>query len=129
MSNKKYELCYVDGNKAYFTSDWEHQHGDDWDDAPYEHNAERPYTHYFKDGIEYPIQLKELYYEFPTKWVKLPCDDYVNSPYSVEMINKGAIAWIIGDNFIIPAKTTFEDFIKIVEENDGIIYLPRERSD
>lgn len=128
MLNKKYELCYVDGNKAFFTNDWEHQWGDDWNDAPYEHNAGRPYTFFYKDKQEYPIKLKELYYEFPTKWVKLPCDDYINSPYSVEMINKGAIAWIIGDTFVIPAKTTYEDFIKIVEENEGKIYLLKERS-
>ena len=128
MSNKKYELCYVDGNKAYFTSDWEHQWGDDWNDVPYEHNAERPYTDYWEDKIEYPIQLKELYFEFLGKWIKLPCDDFCNSPYSVEMINRGDVAWIRGDTFNILAKTTYEDFIKIVEENDGKIYLPKERS-
>lgn len=114
--------------------------GDDFDDIPYEYNAGIPYDHWseliednedmFKRKyIEHPIQLKTLYYEFPDKWVKLPCDDYLNSSYSVEMINRGDIAWIRGENFNIPAKTTYEDFIKIVEENDGIIYLPRERSD
>ena len=123
--NKKYELCYIDENKAYFTSDWENQWGDDWDDVPYEHNAERPYIHYFKDGIEYPIELKELYFEFPGKWIKLPCNDFCNSPYSVAMINRGDVAWIRGDTFNILAKTTYEDFIKIVEDNDGVIYLPR----
>lgn len=124
MEKKKFELCYVDGNKAYFTSDWEHQWGDDWDDAPYEYNAERPYEHYYINGKEYPIELKELFYEFPCEWVRLPCDNYTNSPFSVEMINKGAIAWIIGNNFIIPAKTEYEDFIKIVQKNKGIVYLP-----
>lgn len=102
--------------------------GDDWDDAPYEYNAERPYTHYFENKIEYPIELKELFFEFPEEWVKLPCDNYTNSPFSVEMINKGAIAWIIGNDFIIPAKTEYEDFIKIVQKNKGIVYLPLPKS-
>ena len=128
MENLKFYLCYVDRHKAYFTSDWEHQWGDDWNDRPYEHNAEEPYEHYYIDGKEFPIELKTLYFEFPNEWVKLPCDDFCNSPYSVEMINRGDIAWIRGEKFNIQAKTTFEDFIKIVEENKGIIYLPKERS-
>ena len=37
-------LCYVDGAFAYFTTrPLAEQWGDDWDDAPYEHNAETPY--------------------------------------------------------------------------------------
>lgn len=51
MTPEKYEklrqnepvLCYVDGGKAYFTTQkLEDQWGDDWDDAPYEHNAGIP---------------------------------------------------------------------------------------
>ena len=102
--------------------------GDDWDDAPYEHNAERPYENYYIGEKKFPIEIKELYFEFPYEWIKLPCDDFCNSPYSVEMINRGDVAWIRGDNFNIQAKTTYEDFIKIVEEHNGIVYLPKERS-
>ena len=37
-------LCYVSGCFAYFTSkDLTEQWGDDWNDAPYEHNAGEPY--------------------------------------------------------------------------------------
>lgn len=123
--DKKFELCYIDGNKAYFTSDWENQWGDDWDDAPYEHNAERPYENYYIDGKPHPIELKTLCFEFPKEWIKLPCDDFLNSPFSVEAINRGDVAWLRGEKFNILAKTSYEDFIKIVEDNDGIIYLPR----
>ena len=137
--DKKFELCYVDGNKVYFTSDWEHQWGDDWDDSPYEYNAGNPYDSWTeiiedKSGViethsrtvrEHKIELKTLYYEFPCECVKLPCDNYTNSPYSVADINKGVVAWIVGEKFVIHAKTTFEDFIKIMEENNGIIYLPK----
>ena len=45
-----YKLCYVDGNEAWFTSDWKNQWGDDWNDRPYEHNAGSPYSHYFDDN-------------------------------------------------------------------------------
>ena len=38
-------LCYVAGNFAYFTTKpLSEQWGDDWDDAPYEHNAGTPYS-------------------------------------------------------------------------------------
>jgi hypothetical protein len=37
-------LCYVSENFAWFTTrSLEEQWGDDWDDAPYEHNAGEPY--------------------------------------------------------------------------------------
>ena len=47
-----YKLCYVDSDEyfdapmtLYFTEleDVTEQWGDDWDDAPYEHNAGTPY--------------------------------------------------------------------------------------
>jgi len=41
----------------------EKQWGDDWDDVPYEHNAEPPYDNYYEDGIEHKISIKELYFE------------------------------------------------------------------
>ena len=126
---KKFELCYIDGNKAYFTSNWEKQWGDDWNDRPYECNAGDPYDEIYEGeelGIEngraiYPkIELKELYFEFPY-WVKLPCDG--GGYFSVEDINRGDIAWLRGDDFNIPARTTYEDFIKIVKEHKGKIFL------
>lgn len=52
-----YKLCYIDDNGysnqgvAYFTDNLENQWGDDWDDAPYEHNAESPY-HEWSELIE-----------------------------------------------------------------------------
>lgn len=46
MSN--FKLCYIEssgsGGTAYFTTnDLDRQWGDDWNDAPYEHNAGSPY--------------------------------------------------------------------------------------
>lgn len=45
-------LCYVCGPWAYFTTrPLADQWGDDWDDAPYEHNAGTPYEWRESDGI------------------------------------------------------------------------------
>lgn len=131
MENKKFELCYIDGNKAYFTSNWEKQSGDDWNDRPYECNAGDPYEYDYsapEQGIEngrgiYPkIELKEIYFELPY-WVKQPCD---SGSFSVDEINRGDIAWLRGDDFNIHAKTSYEDFIKIIKEHKGKIFLPIE---
>lgn len=96
---------------AYFTPiELSEQWGDDWDDAPYEHNAEIPYDDiitetYETDGtkitkkiakkiehydiIVIPFVVKSFYYKLPK--------DYSyggNSSFSVDMINSGAVAWI-----------------------------------
>lgn len=62
-----YKLCYVDNNEAWFTSDFKHQWGDDWDDRPYEHNAGSPYSSYFQNGKEIPIKLKKVYFDIPLR--------------------------------------------------------------
>ena len=97
---KQFKLCYVDGNIMYFTDNFKNQWGDDWNDAPYEYNAEPPYD-------------RRYYTEYDDEWCRengkgnikhiafvddgrtaQPKDGYTNSPYSVEAINKGAIAWL-----------------------------------
>ena len=41
----KYKLCYVKDNIALFTTQsLSKQWGDDWDDATFEHNADKPYS-------------------------------------------------------------------------------------
>jgi hypothetical protein len=101
---------YVKGEKefyAYFTpKPLYEQWGDDWNDAPYEYNAEIPYDDVIleteeKDGLKWatkidhydiiqiPFAVKSFYYKLPK--------DYSyggNSPFSVDMINSGAVAWI-----------------------------------
>lgn len=53
--NRNYQLCYV-----HSINDWTHElwfanqkptdlWGDDWNDAPYEHNAEPPYEYTIKN--------------------------------------------------------------------------------
>ena len=55
--------------------------GDDWNDAPYEHNAGRVYQEYIKGYVEFAFPLKYDICE--------ACDGYFNSPFSKEdMINR-----------------------------------------
>ena len=96
----------------YFTNDMSKQWGDDWDDAPYEHNAEVPYDNkteilevpvcidYYKlmrgyeNYEEYEVLTKD-YPNFSRVDVKQPKDwGGINSPFCVDDINGGAVAWL-----------------------------------
>jgi len=92
------KLCYVDDCYAYFTTkELSEQWGDDWNDAPYEHNAGSPYSPH--------KNIKDDWNEDGSpKWrilrvafngaLDAPCENHLNSPYSVEEINKGNIPWL-----------------------------------
>ena len=55
--------------------------GDDWDDAPYEHNAGEVYSEYVKGFAEFAFPLDFAILE--------PCNGFLNSPYSKEdMMNR-----------------------------------------
>lgn len=80
-----FKLCYVDDEFAYFTTKpLTEQWGDDWNDVPYEHNAGTPYK---DEGME----IMKLAYSAD---METPREGYNNSPFSVEVINSGAIAWL-----------------------------------
>ena len=96
--DKEFRLCYVDENIMYFTDCFETQWSDDWDDTPYEHNAEPPYEWNDKETDEWNIEhhhghIRKIAFEHHW-WIRRPCDGHLNSPYSVDDINKGAIAWL-----------------------------------
>lgn len=127
-----FKLCYVEGDWAYFTTQaLDKQWGDDWNDAPYEHNAERPYEwqeYMTRHGIE-PYEIKKL--PFDGDFAQ-PCSYTFNSAYSVEMINGGAIPWLWSPSYgvpavTIPAGTNLPDFIRLVKEAGGRVYLPIEQ--
>lgn len=128
---KQYKLCYVEGQKAWFTDNFEKQWGDDWNDKPYECNAGEPYDSWSeliednKDVLKrkykhHPIELKTLYFETHDWAEQKPCD---MGRFSVEDINKGTVAWVHTDKFNILAGTEMEEFIKIIKENGGKIYM------
>ena len=102
---------------------------------PYDCNADEPYDHWselIEDNEDifkrkwkhHPIKLKTLYFE-TNYWEKLPCTDYSNNPYSVEMINNKQVPWIETDDYKIYAGTTYEDFIEIIEKYHGKIFLEK----
>lgn len=82
---------------AFFTevSLWE-QWGDDWDDAPYEYNAGEPYDDVFQGDcrIEHQVIKVPFYIRHDGYDVKMPEDYGYNSPFAVDDINSGAVAWI-----------------------------------
>lgn len=129
---KEYKLCYVEGNKAWFSDNFENQWGDDWDDRPYECNAEVPYTSWGEEigedeegkpiYKEHKIKHKTLYFEAEDWMDERPCDI---GRFSVEDINKQAVAWVHTSKFNILAGTTIEKFIETIENNGGKIYLER----
>lgn len=102
---------YTDGytHYLYFTNDLSKQWGDDWNDAPYEHNAGDPYDDETEIiqvpviipgcGCEYNEELWEKWYEeysnFGSVYIKMPYDyGNGNSPFCIDDINHGAVAWL-----------------------------------
>jgi hypothetical protein len=134
----KLKLCYVDGRDrfAWFTGiPLENQWGDDWNDAPYEHNAGEPYeTHklgFSADSERFEHQLVKVAWDGP---YETPAEHAgINSSWSVEAINKGSIAWLIptkwgttegADVKPIHAGASLVDFVIALEKAGGYAYLP-----
>ena len=86
----------------WFTDNFKNQWGDDWDDKPYEHNADPPYEYSEDLPAEYNKyrgHLAMACWFDPSYEVGLPRDNFLNSPYSVEDINLGAVAWLFKRGF------------------------------
>lgn len=118
----EYKLCFVDDGHAWFTRlPLKDQNGDDWDDIPYEHNADPPYDD------ENVIMVMYIAPDF-----REPRYGYVNSPYSVDAINGGVIPWLrlrswYGDKEIMKENIyggcSLKEFIRIIQKHGGKIYL------
>ena len=119
---------YVEGlyeELAYFTPlDLNDQWGDDWNDAPYEHNAGTPYDSRNKIS-DNEIEILQIPFYLPSDSVfYFPKDRGFggNSPFSVKDINMGAIPWIFyGDSTnnkydSISSGTTPDEFIEKISE-------------
>ena len=90
---------FIEGKQefyAYFTNldNLSDQWGDDWDDSPYEYNAETPYDS--KNGVEHIILKVPFYVNHDGYYVKFPYDYQCmgNSHFCVRDINAKAVAWI-----------------------------------
>ena len=127
------KLCYVDAPWAYFTTqDLDKQWGDDWNDAPYEHNAGEPYEPARPDlpnrATLFPDDWNEdgtpkwkiVKIAFELDWAGFPSD---RGAFSVEDINKGLTPWVVIRDTKIMAGTDVIKFIEIIEENGGKVYI------
>lgn len=129
---KTFKLCYIvrygKSATAFFTTnELKNQWGDDWNDAPYEHNAGDPYTwreYMGERGIpEYEIKSVDFFYD----GFVFPCDDgHYNSPWSVDDINAGRVPWVrlVGvsiEDFRIMAGTELNDFCDAIEKYGGFV--------
>lgn len=117
-------LCYVDNNIAYFTTqNLSDQWGDNWGDAPYEHNAGKPYESDHEGDweiIKVPFEC-DLY---------TPCDYFncSNTPFSVRDINKGIVPWLISPKWSdrdikIFAGTTLDEFVRTIKSIGGRVWM------
>ena len=136
-------LCYVDDPWAYFTSQpLEKQWGDDWGDAPYEHNSGPPYT--WRTTIRKEVGGKIPWTDVPNpepawKIVKIAFEAHnledpsawtSNSGYSVQQINLGRAPWLSTYKFALSdvpqmniyAGCTLTEFAEKIREARGIIY-------
>lgn len=75
--------------------------GDDFNDIPYEHNSGIPYDDtYGPDGERKEISVIRVPFALPPNIgtykfdIRFPCTNHLNSPWSTEDINLGAIPWI-----------------------------------
>ncbi len=115
----KLKLCYVKNGTAYFTTKaLSKQWGDDWNDAPYEHNAGLPYDEENIKVIKFEAELET------------PSDRAYgnNSHYSAERINKRAIPWLQTPEYIeetvkIWAGISPEEFIGVIVKMGGKVWL------
>ena len=115
------KLCYVEAPWAWFTSlPLSEQWGDDWDDAPYEHNAGSPYGPIAERGENW--QLVKLAWDGE---LIEPRYDSNNSPWTVQQINLGAIAWLRSwdRKVVISAGVSVPEFKRKVREAGGDVYL------
>jgi hypothetical protein len=130
--NEEYKLCYVDEACAWFTTqDISKQWGDDWNDAPYEHNAGAPYQ-WRAESKEPEYRLYHVYFEAP---MQTPADR--NISLSVEQINAGASPWLQTEIWALTCSpktplvridggTPYPEFVRLIESIGGIVFVPKE---
>jgi hypothetical protein len=127
-------LCFIKDNTAYFTTqELSKQTGDDWNDAPYEHNAGRPYKPFRsipedwnEDGTP-KWEISEVI--FKTDLVTPEEYHYGNSSYCVEDINAKYVPWLATAKYssdpkvTIHAGVTITEFKRLIRSAGGKIYV------
>lgn len=130
---KDYKLCYVDrfteGLAWFADCDPEGVWGDDFNDAPYEHNAGHPYSYRYKDGEKHDVDF--IYIHYSGSYLTPAQHAQGNSRYSVEMINLKHVAWLTVDQWVsnpanyppIFAGATTQEFCDTILKTGGMIYF------
>lgn len=125
----KHLLCFVQSGFAYFTDNFEGQWGDDWNDAPYEHNAGLPYDRDPSRNNQGNIR------RLVVTGLEEACRDHHNSPWSVEDINRGEVPWLTTcrwsdqDRVEIYAGVGMSVFVRLVWKAGGSVYVPLREED
>lgn len=120
------KLCFVEDSFAWFTTgDINAINADDWDDAPYEHNASQPYEWHERCGAPRYELFRVAFVSPYSTPASLAYSG--NSAYSVEMINAGAIAWLATGQYEIlhspiHAGTTLAEFRRMIIAAGGEVY-------
>ena len=121
-------LCYVEHQWAHFThAPLGMQWGDDWDDAPYEHNAGEPNDDY-RDDKGAKVDSRIIKVAFAAD-LETPADRAgLNSKFSVEDINSLKVPWLQSPSYstrpiAIMAGTPLSLFKQMVRSAGGRVYV------
>lgn len=122
--DNEYRLCYVDKHVMFFTDNFEHQSGYDWNKRDYESEAWRPYELDEDEPKSNAGHIRYLGYLTPDDHSVLTpgerFSDSYGSDLSVNAINAGAVAWLSNrhKDTALVAGATMEDAVKWCREND-----------
>lgn len=129
-------LCYIERGTAWFTTrDIRHQWGDDWNDAPYEHNAGCPYEWHSLDAAKGVAPWEIVRASFSAPECSCPSDIgalWGNSPFTVEMVNAGLVPWLWQSDlcgFKIFAGTTLGEFTRIIRDAGGRVTVIEDKGE
>ena len=126
--SRNWKLCYVDFPWAYFTTaPLSEQWGDDWNDAPYEHNAGEPYEFHDHDAKTGRKEWHVCKLAFDGD-IETPGGVTLNSQWSVQQINAGDSPWLLGGYWSkdetegLHAGASVQEFTEFVWRHGGRIY-------
>lgn len=142
---KKLYLCFAEAGadgtgSAWFTTNLERQWGDDWNDAPYEHNAGHPYDFHRSWRLLPPgsptVLSTATWPEVPyllirVDWAGAAFSDAAQNGYggTAEEINRSRLPWLYYDQgdvrIALPAGTTFRTFEKAAAALGGKLVWPQ----
>lgn len=97
-------------------------------DVPYEHNAGTPYEPRRREDGSYGAWWRIVQLAFDGPFDE-PSAGHINSPYSVDMINRRVIPWLRPwswetHGISIWAGASVNEFITLVQRAGGVVYWP-----